>query len=151
MSDWKNNNTELGWDDEINNEAGFTDIADGDYDFIVDHYERAKVTNPDSKYNGSNMAVIYCNILTEGEPQIRTNIILHSKMQWKLAQFFISLGLMEDKEDAKLKMNWNAVGGSRGRCRVIHKPNYNNPEKEHLEIDEFLKPAPGQKKWSGGF
>lgn len=145
----ENTNQELDWNDEIEN-TGTIDIPDGEYDFIVDHYERSKVGG-EGKYAGQNMAVIYCNILAgDAEPQIRTNIILNENFRWKLSQFFVSLGLMKDEKGAKLRMNWNMVGGSRGRCKIEHKPNYNDATKTHLEITEFLKPQ-GDKKWGSGF
>lgn len=142
-------NMELDWDDEIEN-TGTVDIPDGEYDFIVDHYERS-IIGGDGKYSGGKMAVIYCNILAgNAEPQVRTNIIMNKNFEWKLAQFFICLGLMEDKKDAKLKMNWSMVGGARGRCKIEHKPNFNDATKKHLEIAEFLKPKE-DKKWGAGF
>lgn len=142
---------EYDWDDEVENTSSFVDIPDGEYDFMVDHYERSKVGGNGS-YAGQNMAVVYCNIfMNDGDgPQLKTNLILNRKFAWKLSQFFISIGLMEDKEGARLKMNWNQVGGRRGRCKVEHKPNYNDASKKHLEITEFLKPQ-GGKKWGSGF
>lgn len=144
-------NREYDWDDEVENRSDFVDIPDGEYEFFVDHYERSKVSG-DGKYAGQNMAVIYCNIMTEDNdgPQIKTNIILNKKFDWKLSQFFICIGLMKDEENAKMKMNWNLVGGTRGRCKVEHKPNFNDATKTHLEITEFLKPRK-DKKWGSGF
>lgn len=148
-SNMANKNQELDWEEEIENTSP-ADIPDGEYSFIVDHYERAKVGG-DGKYSGQNMAVVYCNILADSaEPQVRTNFILNKNFSWKLAQFFISIGIMKDEEGAKLKMNWNQVGGRRGRCKVEHKPNYNDATKSHLEITEFLKPQ-NDKKWGTGF
>lgn len=150
-----NRNTDLekeyDWDDEVENTSSFVDIPDGEYDFMVDHYERSKVGGNGS-YAGQNMAVVYCNIFAnDGDgPQLKVNLILNRKFSWKLSQFFISIGLMEDKEGATLKMNWNQVGGRRGRCKVEHKPNYNDASKKHLEITEFIKPQ-GGKKWGSGF
>lgn len=141
---------ELGWDDEIENTSGYTDVPDGEYDFIVDHFERSEAGG-NGKYAGVKMAVIYCNILTEGEPQLKTNIIMHTNFQWKLSQFFISIGLVKDEEGAKFRPNWNMVGGSRGRCRIVHKPNFNDNTKTHPEIAEFLAPAANGKKWGSGF
>lgn len=147
---------EYDWEDEIENRSSFVDIPEGEYDFFVDHYERSKVGG-DGKYAGKNMAIIYCNIEMEGVPadkipQLRTNLILCDAFEWKLSQFFICLGLMEDKEGAKLKMNWNQVGGARGRCKVEHKPNYKDASKKHPEITEFLKPQKETgKKWGSGF
>lgn len=146
----ENMGQEMGWDDEVENTSAFVDIADGIYDFIVDHFERSKVGG-DSKYSGQNMAVIYCNIQAEGEPQLKTNIIMNTKFQWKISQFFISIGQMKNEKNARLKPNWNMVGGSRGRCRIEHKPNYNDPTKTHPEITEFLPPAENGKKWGSGF
>lgn len=140
---------ELGWDDDILNEPAAPKVAAGEYDFIVDHFERAKVGG-DGAYAGVNKAVVYCNICTDGDPQLKTDLILHTRMQWKLAQFFISIGLMENKEDAQLRMDWNAIGGQRGRCKVEEKPNYKDKTKTHSEITEFLPPAEG-KKWGKGF
>lgn len=145
-------NREYDWEDEVENRSDFVDIPDGEYEFFVDHYERSKVGG-DGKYAGQNMAVVFCNIITESGqdgPQIKTNLILNKNFDWKLSQFFISLGLMKDEEGARLKMNWNQVGGARGRCQIEHKPNYNDTTKTHLEITEFLKPRK-DKKWGSGF
>lgn len=145
-----NINEELDWDDAIDNTSSYVDIADGEYEFIMDHYERSKVGG-DGKYAGQNMAVIYCNVLTgDGEVQLRTNIIMNRKFQWKLSQFFISIGLMEDGKDISQKMRWNEAGGSRGRLKIENKPNYNDKTRTHPEITEFLKPQ-GGKKWGSGF
>ena len=61
MSDYERNQNledrELDWDDEIENTQSFTDIPDGEYNFVVDHFERAKVGG-DGKYAGKNMAVV---------------------------------------------------------------------------------------------
>ena len=141
---------ELDWSDDILNEPAAPKVPEGEYDFIVDHFERAKVGG-DGAYAGKNMAVVYCNICTDGDPQLKTNLILHTRMQWKLAQFFISIGLMENKEDAQLRMDWNVIGGLRGRCKVEEKPNYNDKSKTHSEITEFLPPASNGKKWGSGF
>lgn len=141
---------ELSWDDEVENTSSSVDIEDGEYGFIVDHFERSKVGG-DGKYAGQNMAVIYCNILVPGDPQLKTNIILNTKFQWKISQFFISIGQMKNEEGARLKPNWNMVGGSRGRCRIEHKPNYNDATRTHPEITEFLPPANNGKKWGSGF
>lgn len=144
------NGYEIGWDDEVENVPSFFRIEDGEYDFFVDHFERAKVSG-DGKYAGQNMAVIYCNIDAPGEPQVKANIIMNTKFQWKISQFFISIGQMENKENAKLRPNWSMIGGSRGRCRIENKPNYNDATKTHPEITEFLPPAQNGKKWGSGF
>lgn len=144
-------NREYDWNDEVENRSGFVDIPEGEYDFIVDHYERAKVGG-EGKYAGQNMAIVYCNVQNGSEEaQLRTNLILNKRFDWKLSQFFICIGLMQDEEGARLKMNWNQVGGRRGRCKIEHKPNQKDATKTHPEITEFLKPQKGAKKWSSEF
>lgn len=150
MSEKENMGQELGWDDEVENTSSFPDIEDGEYDFIVDHFERSTVGGS-SKYSGQKMAVIYCNIHGSEEVQLKTNIIMNTNFQWKLSQFLISIGQMKNEEGAKARPNWNTVGGSRGRCKIEHKPNYNDPSKKHPEITEFLPPAENEKKWGSGF
>ena len=144
-----NSDRELGWDDDILNVPAAPKLEDGEYDFIVDHFERAKVGG-DGQYAGTNMAVIYCNIQVDGEPQLKSNLILHSRLQWKLSQFFISIGQMENTENSTLKMNWQLVPGSRGRCRIEQRQNYNDKSKTHSEIIEFLPPVNNGKKWGSG-
>lgn len=150
MSDKEKMGQELGWDDEVENTSSFPDIEDGEYDFIVDHFERATV-GESRKYSGQKMAVIYCNILGEDEVQLKTNIIMNTNFQWKISQFLISIGQMKNEEGAKARPNWNMIGGSRGRCKIEHKPNYKDPTKTHPEITEFLPPAENGKKWGSGF
>ena len=151
MAENQNNfNEELDWDDSISNQSSFIEIPDGEYDFMVDHYERSSVGG-NGKYAGQSMAVVYCNILIDGEPQLRTNLILNRRFSWKLAQFFISIGLMKDEKELMQKMRWNEVGGARGRLKIENKPNYNDQSKTHPEIVEFLKPAVGAGKWGSAF
>lgn len=113
---------ELGWDDEIVNEGGeYEPLPEGDYDFEVVKVERAR-----SKDNTANGGLPACNmakvtfrlIAADGTTRERTeNFILHSKMEWKLSQLFLSVGLK--KRGEPLRMNWTALPTKRGRCHVI--------------------------------
>ena len=47
--DEKGMDQELDWEDEVENASSFVDIPDGEYEFMVDHYERSKVGG-DGKY-----------------------------------------------------------------------------------------------------
>lgn len=143
-------NRELGWDEEIEyTEGGFFEFPDGEYDFVVDHFERQKVGG-DGAYAGQNMAKVFFNIQTpEGEAHLTSNLILNEKFIWKLSQFFVSIGIMKGEKGERLKLDWNSVAGKSGRCKVEKKPNYNDATKFHMEITEFLKPS--AKDWSKGF
>ncbi len=142
------NNQELDWNDEVENKPAAR-VPEGEHEFMVDHFERAKVSSENSRYVGQNKAIVYCNIMdVEDGPQLCVHLILNRSFSRRLSQFFISIGLMENEEGAKLKMNWNQVAGRRGRCKVEYKPNFNDASKTHAEITEFLPPAAG-KKWGG--
>ena len=84
-------NQEYDWDDEIENRSGFADVPDGEYEFFVDHYERAKVGG-DGKYSARIRRLSTANILMENvpqdqAPQLKTNLILNKAFDWKLSQF----------------------------------------------------------------
>ena len=107
---------EIGYEGTIENEGGgFTLLPDGDYDFTVN-----KVTR--GRYEGSDKMPA-CNSvpveLTIWGPQDKTIIterfFLVKKFEWKLSQFFLSIGLKKHGE--QLVMRWN-IEGYRGKCKV---------------------------------
>lgn len=107
---------ELGYEGVIENEdGGFTLLPEGDYDFTI-----SKVTR--GRYEGSDKMPA-CNSvtveLTVWGPQDKTTIterfFLVKKFEWKLSQFFLSIGLKKHGE--QLVMCWN-IEGMRGKCKV---------------------------------
>lgn len=142
-----NEGRELGWDDVISKDDSFIQIEPGDYDFTIDHYDRSRSQGSD-KMPACAMAVVYFNIHTEGEPQIRENFIMHSKFEWKLSQLFASVGLKKKGED--LRMDWNKLPGLTGRCKVTLDPDKNDPEKKYNHIKTLYPKEPKQFK-AGSF
>ncbi len=107
---------ELGWDDEISNESEFTTLPAGDYDFEVVKFERSRSKGSD-KIPPSNMAVLTIRITNGRDSTLVTDrMILHTKMEWKLSMFFRAIG--QKKHGETVRMNWNAVPGAKGRCKV---------------------------------
>lgn len=127
---------ELGWEDEIEKDSSFVELPPGDYDFIIDHYERGRSQGSD-KIPASNMAIVFFNVTgPDGkEATIRENFILHSKMEWKLSELFRSVGLK--KEGEKLRMNWNALPGLKGRAKVTLDPDRNDPTKKYNHMGKL--------------
>lgn len=108
---------ELGWDDEISKESEFTTLPDGDYDFKVKGFERSR-SKGSEKIPPSNMAILDIEVTNGKEStMIKEYLVLHTKLEWKLSQFFRSIG--QKKPGESLKMNWSLVPGSQGRCKVI--------------------------------
>lgn len=138
---------ELGWEDSIQNDDSFITIPEGDYDFVIDHYERSR-SKGGEKIPPSNMAIVYFRIAgPDGqEVMIREQFILHQRMEWKLSQLFCSVGLK--KKGERITMNWNALPGLSGRAHVTLDPDKNDPKKEYNHIDKLYPKEP--KKFEAG-
>lgn len=108
---------EFAWDDEIVEEGGnFVLLPEGDYDFTATKVERARF-NGSEKMPPCNMAKVTFTIWGENDKvEITENFLLNSKMEWKLSALFLAIGLKKHGEP--LRMNWNAVPNSTGKCHV---------------------------------
>ena len=77
---------ELNWDDEIEKDNSFVTIPEGDYDFVIDHFERARHSGSE-KIPPCNKALVFFNVKgPDGqEITIQEGYILHTKLEWKLS------------------------------------------------------------------
>ncbi|WP_294471470.1 DUF669 domain-containing protein [uncultured Ruminococcus sp.] len=108
---------EYGWEDMISDEGKeFVLLPEGDYDFTVSKIERARHAGSE-KMPPCNMAKVTVTVWgKEDKIEITENLFLCNKMEWKLSQFFLSIGLKKHGEP--LKMNWAAAQGRSGKCHV---------------------------------
>ena len=108
---------ELNWDDEISNETGdYEPLPEGDYQFTVSKIERAR-SQGKGKLPPCNMAKVTLTVHgAEYDRDITVNLVLHSSLEWKLSQFFLSIGLKKHGEP--LRMNWAGAIGKTGQCHV---------------------------------
>lgn len=138
---------EFNWDDEIQNDGdNFEPLPEGDYDFTIDHFERSR-SNGSEKLPPCNMAIVHFTIHGyDRDITVRENFILHTRMEWKLSQLFRSVGLKQEGE--KLRMNWNALPGLTGRCKVVQQPGIKDPSKKYNAIDTLYPKEP--KKFKPG-
>lgn len=142
---------ELGWDDQIEKDgADFVLLPEGDYTFEITGFERGRHNGSD-KLPPCNMATVQVKIeAPEGTAIINNKLFLHSKTEGMLCAFFTAIG--QRKKGEKVTMNWNAVVGSVGRCKVGTRT---WDGKTYNEIKKFYEPAEGQAagpQWkSGGF
>lgn len=111
------NFVEFGWEDEICDEGkAFVLLPEGDYDFTVKGYERARFAGSE-KMPACNMAKVTFIINgAEDTIEITENYFLANKFEWKLSQLFLSVGLKKHGET--LHMNWNALAGLSGKCHI---------------------------------
>lgn len=137
---------ELGWDDAIENDSPeFVVLPDGDYDFKVTDFERGR--HPGSeKLPACNKAIVHIRVEgKEGVTIIKHNLFLHSITEGMLCAFFTGIG--QRKHGEKFKMNWNAVVGSKGRCKIGTHTWKNNQgeERKSNEIKKFYEPEQAQQ------
>ena len=120
MSDFDNKNAAAGcmdWDDTIEKDGEeFITLPEGDYVFEVVDFARGHYPGS-QKIPPCNKAVLTLRVKTDdGVAGIRTDIIMHRTLEWKVSSFFRSIGKKQKGE--KLVMKWNSVVGCRGRAHI---------------------------------
>lgn len=144
--EYNNNNNmvdlgaEIGWEDEISEESSFVLLEEGDYDFTVTSYERKRFPGS-AKMCACNQVELRLEV---GGIPLTDSLFLNKKAEWRISQFLISIGMK--RKGVPCKPNWNAIPGSRGRCKVGIRTwtNKNGDRRQSNEIKEYYEPAPGQ-------
>lgn len=140
---------ELGWEDTIENDSpDLVILPEGDYNFEIIGFERGR-HNGSEKLPPCNMATVQVKIeAAEGNAIINHKLFLHSKTEGMLCAFFTSIG--QRKKGERVTMNWKAVVGSVGRCKI---GNRIWDGKTYNDIKKFYEPAEGQPagpQWKAG-
>ncbi|MCH4280132.1 DUF669 domain-containing protein [Mediterraneibacter sp. NSJ-151] len=137
---------ELDWNDEIEKDSDFTLLPEGDYDFTVESFERGRHPGSD-KLPACNKAILKLRIdSNEGSTILTHNLFLHTKTEGMISAFFTAIG--QKKKGEKVKMNWNAVIGAKGRCKLSIRNWKGNDGEEHQsnEIKKFYEKEEKQFK-----
>ncbi len=82
----------------------------------------------------------------EGTTLLTENLLLYDKMQWKIAQFFLCIG--EKEIEGKVRMNWPAVPGAKGKATIEVTPGRDDPNKKFNHVKKYLPYEP--KKFEAG-
>lgn len=109
---------ELGWDDEIVKENDFIILQPGDYEFRVESFERGRFKGSEKipPCNQANLTIVIVDPASGRDVKIQHNLLLHSKLETMLSEFFRGIG--QKKKDEPLRMNWQMVPGATGRCKI---------------------------------
>ena len=138
MSDYNNNQGfELGWDSAIENDSpDYIILPEGEYDFTVKSFERGRHNGSD-KVGPCPKAILTLGIDTpQGEATVRKELLLHSKLEGLLCEFFTCIG--QRTHGQRVTMNWNAVPGAHGRCKIGTRVYNGN---QYNDVKKFLEPA----------
>lgn len=138
----------LGWDDEVEEGSPFVLLPEGNYPFTITGLEKGiyeKPANRESKIpaNCPKATVTLEFTTSTGEKSTLTeNFYLYKKMQWKINQFFTSIGALKNPE-GKVKMNWGTVLGAKGAASLVvndYTDRSGNPAQNN-RIKDFLEPT----------
>lgn len=138
----------LDWDSAIHNTgAEFVLLPEGDYPFTVTKFERQR--HPGSaKLPPCGKAQL--TLTLDGGPlgtaAVTHNLFLHTKTEWKIYQFFESIGQHAQGSGEPLHPRWNEVLGASGRCHAAveeyRSTKYGDTRKRN-EITQFYPAQPG--------
>lgn len=134
---------ELGWDDEIEKEGGdFIILPAGTYQFRIDSFTRGRFAGSE-KMPACPRAELDITIFSpeHGETTIKESLLLHTKTEWKLSEFFIPIG--QKRTGEKVKMNWGMVIGAQGTCELeVNKyTDKNGNQRENNRVKAFMEPS----------
>lgn len=143
-------NKALDWSSEITKDDEYELLPEGVYDFEVKTFERGRFDGSD-KMPPCPMAGLTLSLkdpISGKTGTVKENLFLASKSEWRLSQFFTSIGLK--KKGEPLRMDWTKVAGARGRLELeVNKyMNKDGNQRENNRVKRFL---PAEKKvWSPG-
>ena len=116
-------NGALDWNDIIDTDddsGSYIELTEGDYTFTVKSVDRGRFPGS-TKIPPCFKAVINLDIDSDrGVAHGKFDLILHTALKWKIAQFFRCIGMKKHGE--QLTMDWDAVPGKRGRAHFKPRP-----------------------------
>lgn len=136
----------LDWNDSVEKGMDYILLPEGDYDFVIESFERSMYEGGE-KAPACPRAELKVKVETpEGICIMNESLLLYDRMQWKLAEFFLSIGAEE--VDGRVKMNWNLVPRATGRAAVEIRPDRKDSTKKYNHVKKFLPKS--KKKYKAG-
>lgn len=127
---------ELGWDDEVAKGEEYVLLPEGDYNFVIESFERGRFEGSE-KVPPCNKAVLKLRVdAPEGSTTFTESLLLWDKMQWKLAEFWLSIGVQE--VDGRIRPNWPAVPQATGRATLEIREDRKDPERKYNHVKKWL-------------
>lgn len=140
----------LDWNDTITKEAEFELLPEGEYNFTVESFERGRFDGSEkmSPCPMANLTLLVSDPASGKTGKVFDSLYLNSKAEWRLSQFFTSIG--QKKKGEPLVMNWNQVPGASGRLKLtVNKyTDKNGNARENNRVSSYL--AKEQKAFTPG-
>lgn len=141
MNNENNIGRELDWDADIDVNAAdsYEALPEGEYNFVVKKIEKCRYNpRPGAKLPPCNQVKVTLDV---NGREVNHNLFLHSRCEGMLCAFFKAIGARQDGE--RLKMEWNRVTGSTGRCVIgIRKwIGKDGGDREGNEVKKFIMPG----------
>lgn len=129
----------LGFDAEIENdqEQEFITLPEGDYNFMVQDWEKA-IYNGDSAKIGHGCPMVIVKLVLfsdKGNAFVQDRLYMNKNLEWKLSSFFRAIGMK--KHGQKFKMDFAAAIGKEGRCH-IKLTQGKDGDKMFMNVDKYL-------------
>ena len=142
---------ELDWDDQIENEGQeFELLPEGTYDYTVENMARGRFAGSErmAACNCANLTLLIRNPETGNDCRVFDTLYLNSKAEWRLSQFFLSIG--QKKKGEPLRPNWAAVPTSCVKVEIeIHEyVDKNGKARKNNRVTKYLPYEP--KKFVAG-
>lgn len=146
-------NTNLGealdWEGEFDATDEFVLLAPGYYPFTVKDLERERFQGS-AKMAACPRAKLTLEITAgNSTTSITDRIMLSTKTQWRVSQFFQSLGFTKN-EEGKMAMHWNEILGKSGWLKIDMRSytNKDGEERETNEVASYCRPDEAEKAFS---
>ena len=131
-------NEALDWNSTIEKESEFELLPEGEYDFTVIAMERGRF-NGSEKMSACPVANLTLEVRDDAGNvgKVFESLYLHRKSEWRLSQFFVSIG--QKKKGEPLNPNWNEVPGASGRLELaINSYQKNGETRKNNKVSKYL-------------
>ena len=145
MADKTDMGQELDWDmGEVSDEGAFVLLPAGVYAFGVEKLEKERFEGSAKMAPCPRAHLTLSLVGADGSAgTVHERLMLNTKMAWRIARFFQSLGFQKNPETGKVPVAWNQVEGKGGYLllKVREFDKKDGSKGQSNEVDEWLLPG----------
>ncbi len=127
------------WTREIRNDGDtFRPLKPGIYPAVISRFEQGE-HHGSAKIPRCPKAMLTLKVDTgEGVQEVKATLLLHERMEWKLSEFFRSIG--RKKHGEPFRMDWSNLVGQRLLVRIGTRAYIGSDGEEHTAntVEQFL-------------